>query len=217
MKDAFARGQQAVARHGWWGAAQFILAKLAAQVRGLLWGAGQGSRLGAGCRIIGRNSVSIGPNFKAGRGLWLEAISKYEQFTFTPHIVIGARVSLSDDVHISAIHEITIGDDVLVGSRVFIADNQHGAYRGAEQSGPDTPPAARRLVSPGPTIIEARSWIGDGVAIMPGVRIGAGAIIGANAVVTSDIPAEAIAAGVPARVIKRYDRDIREWKTVDPI
>jgi len=216
LTDVIARGQQAVARHGLWGAVQFILAKLAAQARGRLWGAGQSARLGAGCRIIGRHFIAIGPDFKAGRGLWLEAISKYEHFTFTPHIAIGARVSLSDDVHISAIQNVSIGDDVLVGSRVFIADHHHGAYRGAGQTGPDMPPAARRLVSPGPTIIEACAWIGDGVAIMPGVRIGAGAIIGANAVVTHDIPAEVIATGVPARVIKRYDHATHEWKTVKP-
>ena len=45
-------------------------------------------------------------------------------------------------------------------------------------------------------------WIGRGVAILKGVHIGDGAVIGANAVVTSDIPPEAIAVGIPARVIK---------------
>lgn len=50
------------------------------------------------------------------------------------------------------------------------------------------------------------TWIGHGVVIMPGVTVGNGAIIGSNAVVTRDVPAYAIAVGVPARVIRsRFD------------
>jgi phosphonate metabolism protein (transferase hexapeptide repeat family) len=50
------------------------------------------------------------------------------------------------------------------------------------------------------------TWIGHGAVIMPGVTVGNGAIIGSNAVVTRDVPAYAIAVGVPAKVIKqRFD------------
>jgi len=52
-------------------------------------------------------------------------------------------------------------------------------------------------------------WIGANVVILPGLTIGDGAVIGAGAVVTKDVPAYAIVAGVPARVINyRFDRDI---------
>lgn len=214
MNDVFWRCKKAVDRHGLWGTLQFLLAKIVSNCRGIIWETGKDSRLGVGCRIIGRRFIAIGPRFKAGRGLWLEAISKYEAFVFTPHITIGARVSLSDGVHISSINEVKIGDDVLIGSHVFISDHHHGSYRGDVQTGPDVPPADRVLVSPGPTIIEDRAWIGDGVVIMPGVCIGSGAIIGANAVVTKDIPEAVIAAGIPARVIKRYNYIMNEWDNV---
>lgn len=46
------------------------------------------------------------------------------------------------------------------------------------------------------------SWIGHGVVIMPGVRIGNGAVVGSNAVVTRDVPAYAVVAGAPARVLR---------------
>lgn len=46
-------------------------------------------------------------------------------------------------------------------------------------------------------------WLGNNVCVMPGVTIGDGAIIGANAVVTHDIPAYAVAAGIPAKVVKQ--------------
>jgi hypothetical protein len=53
------------------------------------------------------------------------------------------------------------------------------------------------------------TWIGHGVVIMPGVRIGNGAVIGSNSVVTKDVPAYAIAAGAPAKVLRqRFTRSI---------
>ena len=55
------------------------------------------------------------------------------------------------------------------------------------------------------------TWIGHGVVIMPGVRIGHGAVVGSNAVVTRDVPAYAIVAGAPARVVRqRFPRDIAD-------
>jgi len=64
------------------------------------------------------------------------------------------------------------------------------------------PPALREVVSKGPVIIEDNVWIGEGVAIMPNLTIGKNSIIGANSVVTSTIPPNSVAAGIPARVIK---------------
>lgn len=53
-----------------------------------------------------------------------------------------------------------------------------------------------------PTVIEDDVWLGAGATVLAGVRLHQGAIIGAGAVVTDDIPANAIAVGVPARVIR---------------
>jgi phosphonate metabolism protein (transferase hexapeptide repeat family) len=53
------------------------------------------------------------------------------------------------------------------------------------------------------------TWIGHGCVIMPGVRIGNGAVVGSNSVVTRDVPAYAIAAGAPARVLRmRFSKQI---------
>jgi len=57
-------------------------------------------------------------------------------------------------------------------------------------------------------------WIGESVCVLPGVTIGDGAVIGAGSVVTRDIPAQCVAAGNPARVIRQWDNATHEWKRV---
>jgi acetyltransferase-like isoleucine patch superfamily enzyme len=67
----------------------------------------------------------------------------------------------------------------------------------------------------GPVRIERDCWIGANVFILPNVTIGRHAVIGANAVVNRDIPAFSVAVGVPARVIRRYNFDLKQWVIVD--
>ena len=54
-------------------------------------------------------------------------------------------------------------------------------------------------------------WVGDNVVILPDVTIGNGCVIGSNAVVTKDIPDNCIAVGIPAKVIKRFDKESKKW------
>lgn len=55
------------------------------------------------------------------------------------------------------------------------------------------------------------SWLGKNVVVIGNVSIGKNCVIAANSVVTKDVPDYSIAAGIPARVIKRYDFDRKEW------
>jgi len=64
-------------------------------------------------------------------------------------------------------------------------------------------------------LIEDNVWVGCDVKVLAGVRIGQGAVIAAGAVVTGDVPAYSIVAGVPAKMIKRYDVDKKNWKIDD--
>lgn len=146
----------------------------------------------------------IGKNCSFGKGLWLEAIKKYGELTFKPSITIGNNCHFGDFNHIAAINEIKIGNGVLTGQFVLIEDHSHG-FTGKEDGIDSTisvPPSVRPLVCKGKIIIEDNVWLGDKVAVLSGVTIGQGAVIGANSVVTHDIPAGAIAAGVPAKIIR---------------
>ena len=162
-------------------------------------------------RILGLKNITIGDNFSAGRGLWLEAVTENNGKIFSPKIIIGNEVSLSDYNHIGATHYIEIGNHVLMGSKCYITDHNHGVYRGLNQSPVSLAPANRALTFDGFVIIEDNVWIGDNVTILPNVRIGYGTIIGANSVVTKNIPPFSIAVGIPAHVVKKYSKNTKKW------
>ncbi|MBD8552722.1 DapH/DapD/GlmU-related protein [Sphingomonas sp. CFBP 8764] len=157
--------------------------------------------------IRGARHIRLGASFTAGVGLRIDA------FPTGPGTVveIGARVQVNDYVHIAAIDHVTIGDGTLIASKVFISDHNHGEYQAHDlQSAPHVPPALRPLVSR-PVRIGCNVWIGEHVCVMPGVTIGDGAIIGAGAVVTKDVPANCIAVGAPAQVVRRFDPASAGW------
>ncbi len=154
--------------------------------------------------ILGEKYIRVGRNFSAFRRLRIEAYDTHLGHAYQPSIVIGDDVSINFDCHIGCVNRIVIGNGVLMASKIFITDHMHGEVTAEALA---TPPSARRVVSPGPVIIGDNVWIGEGVCIMPNVTIGKNAIIGANAVVTTSIPENAVAVGVPARVIKVLGRE----------
>lgn len=167
-------------------------------------------------KIIGCNNLVIGKNFYAGKNLWIEAITEYEQDKFRPRILIKDNVSMSDFNHIGCVNYVEIGNGVLFGSHCFVTDHNHGSYSGdlQNQSSPLIPPVQRILSNKNSVIIRDNVWIGNNVTILPGVIIGEGTIIGANAVVSQNIPSYSIAVGIPARVIKKWDFTLNQWVKV---
>lgn len=93
---------------------------------------------------------------------------------------------------------------------VSVYDHNH------EWTDPDRPVHSQgvRLQSGDRVEIGYGSWIGTKVTIIGNVRIGRHCIIGANAVVTHDIPDYSVAVGIPARVVKRYDFNLKQWVKV---
>lgn len=67
--------------------------------------------------------------------------------------------------------------------------------------------SVEKMPSPGDTVVGNDVWLGYGVIVLPGVRIGHGAIVGAGSVVSADVPDYGIAAGNPARLIRRRYTD----------
>ncbi|WP_295853383.1 sugar O-acetyltransferase [Tardiphaga sp.] len=110
------------------------------------------------------------------------------------NISLGDNVFLNFNCVILDIVAVTIGDRTQIGPavQIYAADHPRDARTRAEG-----------LEFGRPVSIGADVWIGGGAMIVPGVTIGDGAVIGAGSVVTRDVPAGAIVAGNPARVLKR--------------
>ena len=107
------------------------------------------------------------------------------------NIKLGRRVFINSGCCFQDQGGIEIGDGSLIGHQVVIATLNH-----------DPDPEKRAGMIPAPVKIGRNVWIGAHATILPGVTVGDGAIIGGGAVVTKNIPAYAVAVGVPARVIK---------------
>lgn len=107
------------------------------------------------------------------------------------NIHIGKNVFINTCCHFQDQGGIFIEDGVLIGHNVTLATLDHGFA-----------PEDRGTTYPAPIILEKNVWLGANVTIVSGVRIGENTIIAAGAVVTKDIPANVVAGGVPAKVIK---------------
>lgn len=160
--------------------------------------------------VRGKKYFFLYPGLTTGRNCRLEAFKTKKEDD--PILIIGKNVQLNDNVHICALNSIEIGNDVLIASNVYISDNSHGIYSGHENhSNPNIPPIEREYLT-NPVNIGDNVWIGEGVMILPGISIGDGAIIGAHSVVNKDIPANCIAVGTPAKVIKKFNPLSNKWE-----
>lgn len=143
-----------------------------------------------------RSEVVIASNvdFKAGaRVRFLGDFSGrfYGPATFGHDVKFGRGATI-------AIHSrLDVGNDCLFAAYTSIHDEAH-----VYGSGPD--PIDGRGLKTSPIVIGNNVWVGTKATILQGVTIGDNAVIGANAVVTRDVPANSIAVGAPARVVKTF-------------
>jgi acetyltransferase-like isoleucine patch superfamily enzyme len=111
-------------------------------------------------------------------------------------------IVLGDDVNIGFHSEIFSGSTVSVGQHGLFAAYTYLVGGGHEFERGDVPVIQQQRSSKGISLAE-NVWLGAGAKVLDGVRIGKDVVVGAGAVVTEDLPDGAIAAGVPARVIRR--------------
>jgi acetyltransferase-like isoleucine patch superfamily enzyme len=167
--------------------------------------------------IRGAKYISIG-SLRAGDRVAIYAVDRYLDQSFKPAISIGSGVCFSNDIHIGCTNSVTLGNGVLLGSHVYITDHDHGVYSGdGRHSAPGELPSQRPLTADGTVVIEDNVHIGEFVTVLKNVRIGAGSVIGSNSVVSRDIPPETIAAGIPARPLKRFCHTTQRWVKLDEV
>lgn len=137
----------------------------------------------ARARQLRHQRVVFGKRFYIGRGFWLNNGSRFS---------FGERCSLGEFARIMDHGPITIGNDFIAATGLQINSGTHDPVT--------MRPAAK------PITIGNRVWCGANVTILAGVEIGDDVVIGAGSLVRTSIPAGSIAAGVPARIIRKLER-----------
>jgi acetyltransferase-like isoleucine patch superfamily enzyme len=139
---------------------------------------------------IGRDTL-FGPQLTLSAGM-----IPGQEMVSDPVVTIGDRCLVGRGSGIVGHLGIRIGNDVWTGHHVYITDQNHG-YEALDV------PIGRQLMPERPVTIGDGSWLGHGTVVLPGASIGRHVVVGANSVVTGDLPDNCVAAGAPARVIRR--------------
>lgn len=187
--------------------AKYIIKKIISIFLSKIYGSfGEGSRIyNPKTLISNRKRIFVGENVFIRKFARVEPIVQWHDKKFSPRIEIEDNVHIEQNLHLICAENVFIGNSTLISSFVFITDVNH-VFDDVSLS------VIQQGLAVAPTIIEKNSFIGTGVKIMAGVHIGEHSVIGANAVVTQDIPPYSVAAGIPAKVIKKFNFETNQWE-----
>lgn len=107
----------------------------------------------------------------------------------------------------------TIIGPIQIGNNVIFAQNIVASALNHEYRDPDLPIQAQPILKAA-IIVEDDCWIAANAVITAGVRIGKHSVIAAGAVVTKDIPPYSVAVGNPAKVLKQYNFETKNWERI---
>jgi len=153
--------------------------------------------------------LQIGPRGRVefGRFVWLGHGTKIR--CHEGAVEIGQKSVLGQDCTISAYRRVRIGEQCVIADRAMFIDFDHGVVE-VER------PIRKQGIYTRDVEVGSNVWIGYGACVLRGVRVGDNSIVGTNSVVTKDVPANAVVAGIPARIIRMREPPERlRWP--DPV
>lgn len=162
------------------------------------------SSIGRNSHIVGKKYIHIGDRCYFGTNLRLEAISSYAGDTFSPRIEIEDNVCINQNFHCTCAESLKIGGGTSITANCGIFDIVH-PYEDVF-----TNPREAKIRTK-PVVIGRDCLIGMNSVIMPGTRLGNHCVVGANSTVCGTFPDYCVVAGSPAKIIKKYDFEKKEW------
>lgn len=139
------------------------------------------------CEVCQLVSEIIGREVPASTEIRVSFYSDYGR-----NIKLGERIFINANVMMVDLGGITIEDDVLIEPGAYLISVNH-----------QLKPKQRKELELKPVVIERNAWIGAKAMILPGVTIGENAVVAAGAVASKNVPANAVVADIPARIIKK--------------
>lgn len=158
-------------------------------------------------RIIGGKNIFIDKNVYIWNNARIEGVEKYLDKTYKPEIKFCEGSSVQQNLHLTCANRIEVGKNTAIAANVTITDIHH-PYTDINI------PIEQQNLEVSEVIIGEDSKIYNNAVILPGVHIGKHVTIGANSVVTKDIPDYCVAAGSPAKVIKKYNFKTNSWEKI---
>lgn len=150
--------------------------------------------------------LEIGNNVLIWPGSRFEGINiSCEGNVTSPRIVIGDSVSFEQHCHIIASNHVEIRSGTAISFGVMVTDTDHG-YQDVNLS------PYKQNLKVQKTVIGENCLIGARATIQAGTVLGRHCVVGTNAVVRGEFPEYSVLAGVPARIIKRYDPEMKAWR-----
>ncbi len=143
---------------------------------------------------IGRHAT-----LRIGRWAWIGHGCKIR--VHEGEVSIGAKTVIGQEATISAFQHVSIGRECIIADRVMLIDFDHGVTE-VER------PIRLQGIYKRDVRVGHNVWMGYGACILRGVSVGENAIIGTSAVVTTEVPANAVVAGIPARVIRMREQPV---------
>ena len=156
------------------------------------------SYMGPAVSLYGTKGISIGNRVRIYPGARMETHDLGE-------IIIGDDCSIAQNFHVtSGKNKLVIGNKTTILGNVFITNIDH-EYQNVDVHIMDQPMLYKE------TIIGENCFIGYGASIQAGTVLGKQCIVGTNAVVRGTFPDYSVIVGVPAKVVKHYDEEAKEW------
>lgn len=156
-------------------------------------------------RFANLKRIKLGNYVTIHSNCWIHTLLNSDDQSREPKIVFLDYVAIGMNSTISAAKKVIFEEHVFTAPNVYISDHRH---RYEELSAPEN------VTNIAEVRIGAYTWLGQNAVILPGVQIGRNCVIGANAVVNINVPDYAVVAGVPAKIIKRYDSENGVWTKV---
>jgi len=131
-----------------------------------------------------------------GRFVWIGDKTKIR--CHEGRVEIGDKTVMGQECTISAYQHVRIGQQCVIADRAMFIDFDHGVVE-VER------PIRVQGIYMRDVEVGSNVWIGYGACILRGVHVGDNSIVGTNSVVTKDVPANAVVAGIPARIVRMRD------------
>lgn len=166
---------------------------------------GRKTRIIRPLQIIGKKYIHLEDNVYVASCVNLICIEAINGLI--PYLTVGEGTSIGNSNHIVVTGKMVIGRNVLTADRVYISDNIH------KYEDIDMPIKDQGIIHKKDVVIGDGTWIGENACII-GASLGRNVIVGANSVVTKDVPDYCVVVGIPARIIKRYNGNTKQWEKV---